>query len=270
LDPAWDGWGANAFTTVNAFKGPTDVDDHNGNFGVGTGVNLGFALLRDQGIGFQAGTSLTVSDFKGTFYGPQTRRQEFTTVGFFRSAGSDGGWNGGLVYDLLDDDYFTDFHFGQCRGELGYQFQCNDIGLSFTVPTFGTSTSIPALTNRFQPFSQIIAYWQHTWPSETKTELRFGTPADSSAGELIFGASASCPLNNRISLIGSFTYVLPSVPGGNQAVPGGSLGASDEVWSLYSGISIALGPAARDGCSSRFAPLLPVADQGSMGITRIH
>jgi hypothetical protein len=267
-DPCCDGWGATVFSTVNGFKGPTDVDGNNGDFGASVGANLGFALLREAGIGFQAGTSLTVSDFRGTPYtGARSREQEFTTMGFFHNADCGGGWNGGAVYDLLDDDYFVDFHFGQVRAQLGYQFQCNDIGVSFTVPVFGTVTSTPALPgNRFEPFSQILGYWQHTWATGTTTEFRLGAPTDPNAGELILGASATCPLNCRTGLMGGFSYVAPTAPGSNAT----ALGRSGEVWSLYTGIAIALGPAAREGCPSRFSPLLPVADQGSMGITRIH
>jgi hypothetical protein len=278
-DPDCGGWGATVFTTVNAFKGPTDVDGLNGDFGASAGANLGFALVRELGLGVQAGTSVTGSDFKGTFYtGPRAREQQFTTFGFFRSADRDGGWNGGVVYDFLDDDYYVDFHFGQWRGELGYQFQSStDIGVSFTVPSFGTNVLLqnpPAVggfsQNRFQPFSQINAFWRHTWPSQTVTEFRLGVPDSSDVGELIFGASAACPLNCRTSLIGGFTYVLPSVPGGNADVPGGTLGRSGEVWSLYTGIAFTLGGGERDCGRSRFAPLIPVADQGSFGITRVR
>jgi hypothetical protein len=258
------------FTTVNGFKGPTDVDDLNGDFGLTVGTNLGFRLLEDWGIGAQAGTSFTGSDFKGSWYDSSgARRQEFTTLGFFRRHDGCEGLNCGLVYDLLDDAYFADFHFGQWRGIAGWQFnETDEAGVWFTISSFGTNVLLGSprfrySLNRFEPISQVNAYWRHLWSRGATTELFLGAPTDQNMGEMIFGARASSPLTDRIALIGGFNYVLPSTPGGG-------LGRSEELWSVFTGIEFTFGGGACAGQPSRFAPLLPVADQGSLAVGRIR
>jgi hypothetical protein len=75
------------FSSTDAFKGPIDIGDANGNFGVQTGVNSALMISPRLGIGVQAGASVILSDLKGTPYpspNSSIRDQLFATMGMFQ------------------------------------------------------------------------------------------------------------------------------------------------------------------------------------------
>ena len=54
-------------SAVDAFKGPLDLADSNGNFGMRLGVNAAVPVIPRLGVALQAGTSIVLSDLKGSF-----------------------------------------------------------------------------------------------------------------------------------------------------------------------------------------------------------
>ena len=107
------------FSSVDAFKGPLDLGNANGNFGERLGVNAAVPVFPRLGMAFQAGTSVVLSNLKGSPYpepNATIRDQVFTTVGMFqRFNREDGAFTWGFAYDWLFDTYYSDFQFGQWR-----------------------------------------------------------------------------------------------------------------------------------------------------------
>ena len=123
------------FSSVDAFKGPMDLGNANGNFGMRLGVNAAVPVLPRLGVGLQAGTSAVLSNLKGSPYpepNATIRDQIFTTVGMFQRINrEEGAFTWGFAYDWLFDDYYSNFHFGQWRVKAAWEFDpCNEIGIS--------------------------------------------------------------------------------------------------------------------------------------------
>ena len=59
---------ADFFSSVDAFKGPIDIGNANGNFGVRLGVNAAVPILPRLGVGLQAGTATVLSNLEGSPY----------------------------------------------------------------------------------------------------------------------------------------------------------------------------------------------------------
>jgi len=260
------------FTAMDAFKGPLDLADLNGNFGIRFGINGAMPLSRRGGLGIQGGTSATIADFHGTPYlntpaenGPRT--QQFVTVGLFQRVQTRvGGLGWGFAYDWLFDDYIANstMQFGQWRVKLAYELSpWNEIGIWSAIHDRGVNAIIGPpesfLEAQFRPLTQGNLYWRHTWMNEASVTGRFGIAEE--PGEFVFGADSRLPISQRLALIGGFNYVLPSARGGQN-------GREEEMWNVSVGIEFVPGGAHR--CAShRFAPFLPLADNGSFGIHRL-
>ncbi len=117
------------FSGIDAFKGPLDVGNANGNFGVRLGVNGAVSVLQRLGVALQAGMAADLSNLKGSPYpfpNATIRDQIFTTVGMFQRINRDdgGAFTWGFAYDWLFDDYYANFHFGQWRVKGEYCAGC--------------------------------------------------------------------------------------------------------------------------------------------------
>ncbi len=259
------------FSSVDAFKGPVDVGNANGNFGYRLGVNSAVAIAPRLGIGLQAGVAEVLSNIKGIPYpvpSSQIRSQFFTTIGAFqRLQMADGdaniGW--GFVYDWLFDDYYSNFTFGQWRAKMAIEFSpCNEFGAWVAIPERGATgqlLNVAGLTDdiHFRPMAQGCLYWKHTWCNEASVTGRFGVAER--PGEFVAGAEGRAPLTENMALTGGYTYIMP-----NEA--GGPVGQTQEVWNLSIGIEIVPGGFHR-GCGNRFLPFLPVADNGTLAIHEV-
>lgn len=263
------GIGFEAFSSVDAFKGPMDFGT-NGNFGVRFGVNGGIPISQRLGIGLQGGTSATLADFHGIPFDvvgvPSHRTQQFVTVGLFQrlpTAMGDIGW--GFAYDWLFDDYLANLTFGQWRVKLAYGINpCNEVGIwagirdrgdSFVAELPDGSFSSPF---HFRPLTQGNIYWRHTWMNDANLTGRLGIAG--APGAMIIGADGSVPITPRLAAVSSFNYFLPSARGIN--------GQAEEIWNISVGLQFV--PGGQNRCSRpRFMPLLPVADNGSFAIREV-
>jgi hypothetical protein len=263
------GWSTvSMFSTVDAFKGPMDLDNLNGNFGLRFGVNGAIPVSRLMGLGIQGGTSAVLSDFHGTaFTRNESRTQQFITVGLFQRVpiGAGGvGW--GFAYDWLNDDYYDVFHFGQWRVKFAVELSpWNEVGGWATIHDHGDSgiagdPQIGFLNVHFKPLCQGNFYWRHTWLNDISTTGWLGVAEE--PGEMIFGADGRVPIGNRIALVSSFQYILPSARGG-------FLGQSEEFWNVSVGIELVTCGLRQRCTPNRFAPLLPVADNSSFVLRRL-
>jgi len=109
----------------NLFNAPDNsgslVDDSShGGF---AGFNLGLPLCRISGGLFsgQFGVRTVNTNFGGAQFTDDDRNQIFITAGLFRRV--DYGLQGGVVADVLREEWFSDVDLVQIRGELGYVWQ---------------------------------------------------------------------------------------------------------------------------------------------------
>ena len=271
------------FSSVDAFKGPLDVNNGNGNFGLRLGANAAVAILPRLGVALQAGTSVGLSDFKGTNYpinanatsdlNATSRDQIFTTVGVFqRITGEGGAFTWGFAYDWLFDNYYSSMQFGQWRVKGAWEFNaCNEIGLQASLPEHGSTGTIYDSSVAgydhfdFRPLAQGCLYWKHTWNNDASLTGRVGLAER--PGEFVFGAAGRMPLTKNLALTSDFTYIMPNGSGGPNFSNEGSTQAQ-EIWNLSVGIEFALGGFGRC-CTARCQPFLPVADNGSLAVHQV-
>lgn len=249
---------------VDGFKGPMDLDNINGNFGIDFGINAGIPLARRLGIGMQLGADIVLSDFHGTVYTDTgSRTQVFSSIGLFQRISTvDGTFVWGFTHDWLYDDYYATLNFGQWRLKAGWEINlCNEVGIWAAIRDRGDSSVVNlepvgggTLDVTFRPLNQGNLYWTHRWCSDATTTARFGLAEQ--PGSFIFGLDGRSPLTPRLALIGGFTYISPS------SSPGFS-GQSEEFWSLSFGMEFVPG-GFRRGAAARFTPVLPVANNGTM------
>jgi hypothetical protein len=257
------------FSSVDAFKGPLDIGNANGNFGERLGVNAAVPLLSRMGVGLQAGTSVVLSNLKGSPYpepNATIRDQVFTTVGMFQRINrEEGNFTWGFAYDWLFDNYYADFKFGQWRVKGAWAFDpCNEIGMAASLPDHGSTGFIPNFEGgtdelHFKPVAQGYLYWKHTWCNDASLAGRAGVAER--PGEFVFGGEGRVPVTKNLALTGDFSYIMPNAAGGPVA-------QTQEMWNVSVGIEFVLGGFGR-GCTGRFQPFLPVADNGSMAIREL-
>ncbi len=254
------------FTGVEGFKGPEDIGNANGNFGVRAGVNAAVPVFQRWGIGLQAGLAADISNLKGSPYPffdtATTRDQYFVTVGMFQriNRGEGSAFTWGFVYDFLQDNYYSALDMGQWRVKGEYEFDpCDAIGIDASIPDRGSTGQLPDLLTggvdlfSFRPLTQGSVYWSHTFNNYATLIGRFGVAERPS--NLVFGADYHVPLTQNLALTGTFTYIMPNVGAGFP-------GQDEEVWNVGVGLEFVPG-GFRHGGLGRLRPFIPVADNGS-------
>ena len=123
----------------------------NGNFGFHEGLNYGGCVTSLTDIGYQIGGQAVHSDLSGFTTGgdfsEDTRHQYFITTGLFRRYPNPVGFQWGVVWDYLHDDYDINMDLGQLRGELSFRgWHCNEIGFMSTANV--TEDQKPVLQRR--------------------------------------------------------------------------------------------------------------------------
>lgn len=103
-------------------------------------------------------------------------------------------------------------------------------------------------------------FWRHTWCNSAETRVWAGRADDHV--EWVFGGDFRVPLSDKCALIGEANFIKPSASG----FP---IGASEEVWSLSMGVAIYPKHTATHASDSRYAPLLPVANNGTFAVDRL-
>ncbi|HEY2840995.1 MAG TPA: DUF6666 family protein, partial [Pirellulales bacterium] len=118
---------ANIFAGVHSFQGGLDRGQ-SGNFGFQEGINFAGSLWHRYNIGYQIGGMFAQSDLSGNIFPNDTnssfstRQQSFVTAGVFRRALCGHGIQGGIVFDWLDDRYYTETQYTQIRAEASYLY----------------------------------------------------------------------------------------------------------------------------------------------------
>jgi hypothetical protein len=216
----------------------------NAHLGGQASVNMGLPVIRDLGIGLQAGTGITATSNAVRVYellGESTgRTQNFTTLGMFQRTDSGIGW--GFVHDFLYQDYFDTFQLGQWRLRASYDLTPNNqVGVTSMIQSYGDDGVFGPSTNvRLQPIDQIHFYWRTYWETGAQTSLwaglaeghgednavtGFSAPKDE---QFLFGADVLMPLTRSLAIYGETNMIMPSDTGtvdaflGIQWYPGGN------------------------------------------------
>ena len=260
----WDN--IDLFVGVDGFKGPMDLDNRNGNFGVRYGVNAAFPLLELKNIGIQVGTAGVASNFHGTeFTGSSARVQNFTTVGFFQrypNLAPRLSW--GVAFDWLTDDYYSNIKLGQWRLKFAYDLSCiSEVGLWVCLPDHGDDINIGSeqygySVNNFRPITQCNVYYRRYYDTGMTSTFWIGGAEE--PGSFIIGADAAVPITQRASLYGGFQCIMPSA--------NGVAGQEDEMWNLGVGLSFTLGPCGNGGRPGLYRPFFDVADNAIFSVRR--
>ena len=254
-------------TSVDAFKGPLDLDNQNGNFGTQFAFNGGLMVFKSAGVGLQAGTSVVLSDFHGTRFTDSTiRTQSFTTVGLFQRLPIRARrvkW--GFAFDWLYDEYYAVLTMSQWRIKMAYEFNAGEIGAWTCIADDGDSAVLrdgqgQFQFERFKPIAQGIFYYTHRWEAGATTTAWLGM-ADT-PGQCVFGGDFRLPLTCSLGVIGNVNYVLPSASGAG--------GQDEEQW--YVSVGIEFTPGRFGGNHSRLkndaAPLFRLANNGNFAFRR--
>lgn len=253
----------------NLFNAPDNsgslVDDSShGGF---AGFNLGLPLSRISGGLFsgQFGVRTVNTNFGGAQFTDDDRNQIFITAGLFRRV--DYGLQGGVVADVLREEWFSDVDLVQIRGELGYVWQNGtSFGFRFATnaqdeTTDGEFNNTPFANNFVTTNDWYRFFVRHESAHGGYGEI-FGGWTDNEQG--IIGLDFDFPVRERIAMEAGFTYFLSDeeVPA-NQGFIGGE---PNDSFNIYVGLS--LRPLGRSYYRSYERPLFDVADNGTLSVFR--
>jgi hypothetical protein len=261
------GWADNLalYLGLNGSKGPEDLGI-NANFGFRTAVNWGLPVWQEYGLGVQVGSALNYSRTAvrvlRSVDGTRDRWENFSTGGVFQRAPC--GINWGLVYDFVDERYYSSLTLGQWRGQVGYNLTDNDeVGAWGAWREHGEAAAVAGEAFSLEPILQANLFWRHTWPNEAVTRLWVGVaeehgcfllvaPGESPVHHpVVFGADIYVPLNDYLALYGEANFITPNDSGTVTA---------------FFGFAFYPGGGAKAASRSRFAPYLPLANNPSFAI----
>jgi hypothetical protein len=231
----------------------------NGNFGYQEGLNYALPVSYDWGVGFQAGVGFHQSSFNGNAIDPTgSRDQTFFTGGVFHRA-LDVGWQYGVVFDALHDEFYVKADVQQLRAELSW---LNGFGgeWGFT-GTFGTHDDV-------QPFMGMMHQWDpidqytffHRRRLQVGGEVRcWGGWTDN--GDGLLGGEFLVPVSQRFLISASGNYLIPNTTG--------PADISSEAWGVTINLVWYPGMRALTEGGNAFRPLFNVADNNSFLVNRM-
>jgi hypothetical protein len=246
------------FAGVQGFKGPPD-QGNNGNFGINEGFNLGGTLLPRCGIGYQFGGRWVQSNLSGSNAGVQRtdeRDQTFSTVGLFRRVPCGCGLQGGVVWDVLRDEYYVDMTLQQIRGELSFVGPCmREFGFMFAAATEDDTEIFFNTVEIWEATDQYAFFYRSPLCNGGQFRVWAGWTGNSDA---LLGGDLSLPITDCLALATNVNYLIPD--------ENGVASISQESWNV--GINLVWYPRGGARCPSACRPLFNVADNGSLMIDR--
>jgi len=244
------------FAGVHGFKSPADRGQ-NGNFGFHEGLNWGAPIGGPLGLGYQLGVQAAHSNFSGDqaggFVRGSGRDQIFFTGGIFHRAPC-GGWQWGVVFDLLHDSFYGDADLGQIRTESALVLSgCREIGYSGAIGLDDDSFMFPQQGDSLllmQPADTYCLFYRRHFSGGGQGRIWTGLSGD---GEALLGADCTVPLGTSWALENNFTYLIPKEGSG-------SGGQTEETWCVSIQLVWYPGREARCVFSNPYHPLFSVAD----------
>ena len=237
------------------------------NFGFYGGFNFGLPLCRISCGLFagQFGVRTVQSSFNGNEFTPESRDQLFMTTGLYRRV--DYGFQGGVVADLMWENWFTNSFVAQVRSELSYAWVG---GTSFGFRYFANaSASDSGGVFAGVPFDSMTTYSEDQYRFFLRKEHQRGGYVDflvgwTDASQTVFGLEMDLPMTDRLAAQMNVTYYLDDTE-----LPANSLafgGNQFESWNVSAGL--VWRPMGRAFYRGYDRPLMNVADNGTMLIRR--
>ncbi|MFI4874322.1 MAG: DUF6666 family protein [Blastopirellula sp. JB062] len=240
-----------------------------GSFGYLYGFNWGMPIgfLPKSGLGFQIGMSGSNANLYETSFSDSTRDQTFFTVGLFRRV--DWGWQGGIVFDHLKDQWYYDVEVSQVRGQLSWVFpKCNELGFQFSASdsegTGATTMTVPGavptqVSENIAATNLYAFFWRRRLDDCGKQMRILGGWTGDSQG--LIGADFHLPLTQCLALDTGFNFLLPD---GQET----RTRNHEEAWNI--GINLVWYPfsGSKAGSSSYYRPLMNVANNGDFILRR--
>jgi hypothetical protein len=253
------------FAGLDGSKQPQDLGI-NAHMGVRTAVNSGLKLAEKWGLGAQVGGALNFSDAAvhvlDQIGGPSRRTQAYLTLGVFQRTSKKFNW--ALAYDMLHEDYYDNFHLAQFRTDLSYNINAqNSFGASIAKAVRGDDGVMGETPVRLDPISQVHGYFRQVWPTGAMTRLWAGVagghnnvvwvfPDNSRKDHVwVYGADLHMPLSDHFAVAGQGNFVTPTATGTVDA---------------YLGVVFYPGRSALRQSQSRFAPVMPVANNPTFSV----
>jgi hypothetical protein len=246
---------------VQGFKGPVDRGQ-NGNFGFHEGLNIGGLVKPLCALGYQVGGQFVHSNYHGDSVVGETedtRSQFFFTAGLFRRAICGCGLQGGVVFDMLHDDYYVDMELSQLRGELSFVGPTlREFGFMFTASLEDdTDSDRQGFLEIWEPIDQYAFFYRRTFDCGGSYRFWAGFSGE---GEGLLGGDAQLPINDAWALTAGFNYLVPE--------GGGRRDFLEESWNV--GINLVWYPGCQARCIGIARPLFNVADNGSLMVRRLN
>ena len=247
------------FSGANGFTGSANRGQ-GGSFGFHQGINLGtpVAAYGSGELGMQIGVRFIESNLSGSGFTDNSRNQTFLTAGLFHRV--DWGFQGGVVFDYMSDNWNYGIELSQLRGEMSWMCTPHqDLGFQFTT-NMKTDTSDTFLSGQTDPLTE-------TWESVDLYTFFYRTSfmGDGASGTIragwtglstaLLASELQVPITDNLALRAGYTYLIPNE---EDSVSG----ADDEVWNVAMGIVWYPG-CGRARTRNYYQPLLPVADNGS-------
>jgi hypothetical protein len=249
----WNWWDELSLSAgPHSFKGPLD-QGQNGNFGFQESVNWGGPLWHCHGIGFQLGAQGVHSNFAGydvNGVSDDNRNQVFATAGVFVRAPNNHGWQLGVAFDWLQDDYYVDVSLDQIRAELSYLTFCGS-ELGVWIASSSTTDDDPNNGMMYEVTDMYALFFRHCVPSGGEGRIWGGATGD---GNGMVGADFRVPLTNRLALSSSVNYIIAQDGAGQD-------GLNEEAWGMS--INFVWHPFRSkigDGNHGQYRPMFNVAD----------
>ena len=289
---------------VTAFENEVDLGLL-GNFGTNEYLNFGMPLWNAFGLGWQVGVRGTQTGFGGRSLSRRTdisiisppnpqanatvtdgtatlasRNQQFVTTGLFTRAFEGRGFQGGAVFDYLNDQSFLgNADVKQMRGEISYVWGYHEVGFW---GAFNTGKGL----NIGGPFGNATNNTVHTYNAFYR--VQFGDANEwkvwggaSHEGQGYIGSLLRAPMTRSLALEGNFAYLMPgqrrsasSSEVFNNVTPATaydvditnqtSTSFTPMAWNLSINLVYYPRGRSRRSLASPYRPLFDVADNGTM------
>ncbi len=203
------------FGGMTAFR--TEIDGpQKGNFGITEGLNWAGPATPQNTISAQVGFRAVQSNlFGNTEYSDgsftkKCREQYFVTAGFFKR---DLCYpvQGGVVFDWFHDAAYGKIESEQIRAELSlrtfsnleYGFQG---GFGVSKKDWNVNRDGEPAVLRYRPENYYLGFGRKHFENGGLAEIRAGATEN---GDFVMGGSGEFPINDRVSLNGSFSVLCP-------------------------------------------------------------
>lgn len=253
------------FAGTTGFKNEIDGAGGGGNFGFTEGFNWSGPVTPQCTVSGQLGFRAVQSNINGSpVVDKRSRNQYFVTAGFFKRDLSY-PIQGGVVFDWFQDDFYGKVEINQVRCELslrtfsnleyGFQggFGTNDKTNAYIRARENAYRGTVDVNYKIRSDNYYLAFLRKHWAGGGLAEFRLGA---SDHGDVILSGMGEFPLNDRFSVNGGFTGVIPKEGRSNG-------GWRRETWDLSVGVVFYFRGGATSKPCNPCRPMFDVAGNGS-------